>query len=958
MEKASKTSGTTPADRLRDALAEAEQLLQETAGVTTQADRAALQAQMDAARRALAGGEPPFTNCRRFLSQEQRDPVPFALRHFVMTPTYLPNDKPYTTYGLLDAIEWFRGRDFRTAGPDAPQTLARVVREFLDGPGPRCPAAVQAALAQMAQATGSDAAALAAAYDTLAAARRSLPFLADENTVALFDKAELRALWQKGQDNPLLQGPLREIQKIADASTVAQRRAAYARCFAPPDYDEINRTDCPWSRSETVVTFRAPAGTAAARLRFVLPACDNEQAGLGHLWLDDISLVGAGGNAAIENGGFETGAPLPDGWRPLRQSGQPVCRLEQRPGFCGTARQSVFLQNPTPADAGGLETAAPFALTPGRYTLLFAVKIDGILRQGLGIAVAFYDEENAVLGEYRTDFNKTSWPTAVMGYNLTMQCNALLYLATGKRDYAEKTKYELLHFMDNFAQGARHWLVVNARPEGSDAYGAVQGGRNLCAIAFAYGAVRDAGVFDPDEQARFMRLADDLLHYMMDERDRAALPMAVAQHNTSNWQTDMCIGAAMLVSVLPKLPNRRLWWDSAYAVLRGQLEQNLNPDGSWPESTRYHHAALEHFATYAQLLTRQTGENWFALPALQKMFDYSLHLQTPPYAYFGGRVSTPPFGDHKLDAGECFAVFAPFVTTVAQAAPAVAGRMAATWQRAGCPLPKFWGESLTAQLLLCPSHGEASSAALALPPNAAYPNAGLYLFRHGFGTVRENYLAVMSSPKKIGHGHLDQGSFVLYYHGVPLVMDTGIEGYFDASTSWHLCSMSHACLQFHRPQAAATDESFINLSAGSYSADHGLCDGPVCSTVLERSPTHIKIRIDQPDGCGVDTRTIRFTPETGVCEVKDEITGSDAAVTVSLPLAVRQITLSETGAVCHGYCGMGLRIEVSPAAALRVEKGRTTRFFDSDEDPAQLLFLRADTTERAITMRLTPVEEA
>ncbi|WP_374019689.1 heparinase II/III family protein [Paenibacillus thiaminolyticus] len=64
----------------------------------------------------------------------------------------------------------------------------------------------------------------------------------------------------------------------------------------------------------------------------------------------------------------------------------------------------------------------------------------------------------------------------------------------------------------------------------------------------------------------------------------------------------------------------------------------------------------------------------------------------------------------------------------------------------------------------------------------------------------------MSSPKPVAHGHLDQGSFVLYKNSVPLVMDSGIEGYFESSTPWHICSYSHACLQFATRRKAISQD--------------------------------------------------------------------------------------------------------------------------------------------------------
>ena len=49
-----------------------------------------------------------------------------------------------------------------------------------------------------------------------------------------------------------------------------------------------------------------------------------------------------------------------------------------------------------------------------------------------------------------------------------------------------------------------------------------------------------------------------------------------------------CNIPASLMMVLPDYPDRKVWLYNAEAVLRAQLSVNLNQDGSWPESIRYH----------------------------------------------------------------------------------------------------------------------------------------------------------------------------------------------------------------------------------------------------------------------------------------------------------------------------------------------------------------------------------
>ena len=190
----------------------------------------------------------------------------------------------------------------------------------------------------------------------------------------------------------------------------------------------------------------------------------------------------------------------------------------------------------------------------------------------------------------------------------------------------------MLHFLDDFCQGAHHWLRYNERPEGSDAYGGVQGGRILFTIAVAYSMIRDSGVWNKEERERFYGLVSYMLRYLADLRDRTLLTKERAQRGSSNWQTDMHIGSSAIMMAIPDFPNRKLWMYNSEAVLRAQLDYKLNADGSWPESPRYHFASLEHFSLYARLWERESGENWFIsknanMPGLIDMFRYPLYTQ-------------------------------------------------------------------------------------------------------------------------------------------------------------------------------------------------------------------------------------------------------------------------------------------------------------------------------------------
>lgn len=488
--------------------------------------------------------------------------------------------------------------------------------------------------------------------------------------------------------------------------------------------------------------------------------------------------------------------------------------------------------------------------------------------------------------------------------------------------------------------------------------------------------IRDSGVWNKEEKDRFYGLVSYMLRYLADLRDRTLLTKERAQRGSSNWQTDMHIGSAAIMMAIPDFPNRKLWMYNSEAVLRAQLDYKLNADGSWPESPRYHFASLEHFSLYARLWERESGENWFIsrnanMPGLIDMFRYPLYTQTPPYAYFNDCIATPPFGDHKIGNGTEFALYGLYCDQVAQYDRDIAQKMYATWCRAKKPVKGFWGESVTLENLMYSStlQGRANAqASLDLKSCASFPNSGIYVFRDHFGTPQENYLAVMSSLKNIGHGHKDQGAFIYYYHCIPVIMDSGIEGYFEASTPWHICSYSHAVMQFEAPPHGPIEKTagFINLSAGTYSLERGWNDGPDCSKVTQLclndtndSCESISMEIKNPKGCGVQHRTITINHLAETVTVQDTVMDFSGQVLFNLPILAKSAVQNGNEIFADGYYGVKIKITIhSNAEFVVIESGRATPMAPGANDHTDLLYLRIKATaEDGVAITIAPYKE-
>ncbi len=960
-------------ERLKALIREAGQLLEDRNSCHTRADRDALADMIARAERALKGEKVPFTRNREFFKAEEDQEICFACDRYTMAPMAFEKGKVYGHYGLKAAVEWFREQDM-SKWPMG--KLEERRQEILERSG------ALLEKAQYGDETGAyglaERRALQAQIERLSAVKsenmpesRFCEILADtvnafwdmrfsqrlqsderKKPVLLLTDKERNELPGRIDSHPFVKAQFDAIKAVADGETLWESKTAYEQIWEKRGYPELNASFRIWGDTGRVVNLIVPSETRKVRISFRLPAVENEENGLGHIWLTDIRLFAADGpEVKIPNRDFRLTDRQGEasGWQ-IQKKGKAFCRTEQDEEGNG----SLFLCNPTGNDEILIrcEDDLPISENCG-YTLFFRVKQDGKLHEGLLAVLDFLDERDNVTGHFTHTFNRKSvLPAGPKA--LSMQCSAILYELNRNPEYAQKAKYDMLTFLNDFCQGAEYWMTFNERPEGCDAYGAVQAGRIMCAVASTFSLIRGADVFSVEDEAFFYGMTDYLMQYCLDMRDRLSMSQKRAQEGSSNWQTDMCIGVCALMAVMPDYPNRKTWLYNAAAVLEAQLSVNLNDDGSWPESIRYHHAALEHFASFARIWKQETGEDWLLTTRLKEMFRYTIHTLTPAYVYFDGRTGTPPFGDHRLSGGEELGIYGVYLEWIGQTDRKLADEMYQAWMAAKWPVKALKGESVVLENLLYaePSiYRIGEEHTLALKSSGDFPDSGIYVFRNGM--QKENYLAVIAAPKPIGHGHLDTGSFLLYYHNYPVIMDSGIEGYFDASTQWHLSSYSHACLQF-----AATKEEMrslrvpaggmINLNAGNYSLDRGWLDVPRIGQVKEvsigKEYDSIRMEITHPCGRekGIHERTIRFRKETGEVVIKDRIENYEGKILFSLPMVMKSGIVKGNLVQAKGYYPLKMEIEFqSPTQEITLDKGRTTPMFPSESDTPMLLYVRA-----------------
>ncbi|MBP3361301.1 MAG: S-layer homology domain-containing protein [Clostridia bacterium] len=545
--------------------------------------------------------------------------------------------------------------------------------------------------------------------------------------------------------------------------------------------------------------FTPPSKTAYGTLEILLPNAENElganEGKVGHVWIDTVSIAVSGyDNIDIKNSGFDEGTNVPDNWEYVSYSGNPKFDWETRSNYVDAGGHSVYIENPTNADSGGIRYTEKLKLYPGvRHTLTFRHKIDEKLVEGVKFVITYYDKNDTAIGTFSGYSNKKS---SLGNQLLEAQADAIVYAVEKDPYYAEKAKKRLLFSINDFNQGAEHWMIKNSRPDGIDAYGEVQGGRIMASICAVYTLIKDSGVFTEEEYSRFISGCEYLARFLLDLRDRTEGKLSEATVG-GNWLTDQACGAGMYGLAFPDEKHSRMFFTNGMYVLNGQLDITMYEDGAWPESIRYAGAVINKFGPFARAINIACGYNWWATTKLPRIFGYLIQSSTPPYVFFNGKISEPPFGDNTLKEGSnIFASMGTYYDQVSQADVKLSEWMYKTWVMAGYPMNSYGGESLAIQNFFSPVDFNIESNNPLRLSDYQTTNTGEYIFRENYGRDNAKYFIALSNDTALGHGHYDQGSFMLYANSVPLVMDPGIENYFNATKSWYVNTQSHSALLF------------------------------------------------------------------------------------------------------------------------------------------------------------------
>lgn len=718
------------------------------------------------------------------------------------------------------------------------------------------------------------------------------------------------------------------VMKTADLYDSGELKNLY-QLISGDEIEKLNEEEYKvWSQIKSI-NFNAPESTASAYIQVSLSPEDYEGNGIGHAWLDDIEIIPSKSeNASIPNAGFEEAG---EGWT-FTEGENTSGKFDSRYAFSG--KSSLYIEN-TGAGATGYWQSDSFPFSQDSCELRFKAKYDDkFIGNGLNIVVHFLDKDGNEIGQTDSLFKNTKSNLILdTDYMSGYQMAAMAYMLTGEEEYAKRSFWYMMLYLDDHLQGVEYWLLTRNRPDGFDNYGGVQEGRNANTLASAYSVIKEADLFEGDEnlEQEFYEKVEYLLHDLLDIRDRTEMPVDEVAVGSNNWHTDMSIGAAMLgMAFYDKLDYAQQYIDNGKYIVEGQLLTSVRSDGSWPESIRYHSAILLKLPMFAKSLRYVTGEDWFSAESrvdISKMMKFLVEVQTP--ACVSGNIDTPVIGDDAFGAGNKFNVLGCYWDEVMKNNPELGQQMYETWVKAGKPVGIFGSEdNMIQNFFLNPDFADEykwnDEYALTLKSDDYAAPWGLYQLRNRYGTGEDSYLAFVANEQAIGHNHFDQLSFSLYYNSTPIVVDPGIETYFGSSKGTYTSTGSHATVQF------SNEKGFVNLGTTSYDRNF------VTSELMDQ--------VSASTDCEGATlkRTIAYA-KTGqeIYVVRDQISGAEYPTRWNLPVLAENLSVVDNSRIdIQGFNGLNMTVlllegvgsveteQIRGAGAFPLREGNTSPLVD------------------------------
>ncbi len=236
-----------------------------------------------------------------------------------------------------------------------------------------------------------------------------------------------------------------------------------------------------------------------------------------------------------------------------------------------------------------------------------------------------------------------------------------------------------------------------------------------------------------------------------------------------NFHGDLWSAAGCAAMVFPKHPESRNWVNRTLEFWENELKWWVFPDGPWLESSTYTLNSMKDYIIYCRMLSNAKIRDYFTDERMQRAMLCIVEHLGPADKRINGRTVIV-MGDGGYPNVFCYVL--GWMAGLSKHDPDFAGKMSYGWKQTGEYLtePGRFGLNFCDFLFIDPEIPEQPLPAL---KSKWYRGLGAFL-RHAHGTPDE-ILAFIKGGIIYSHFHEPEGTFQLWWNGVPICDEYGVQ---------------------------------------------------------------------------------------------------------------------------------------------------------------------------------------
>ena len=346
------------------------------------------------------------------------------------------------------------------------------------------------------------------------------------------------------------------------------------------------------------------------------------------------------------------------------------------------------------------------------------------------------------------------------------------YLATGDESYAARAKEELV---PRFAGLVEHMLGYSI---GNELNFGMSLGQWIPRDALALDFILGSGQFTAQERLALLRkmlfLAETVISEDAWPRYESGLALSMR-----NFNTHVIFGRAVLAGRAGGHPKQKQWFAAIRDQIDWVLENEIDDEGTGNEALTYQIIDLGYFLQCALIMGTGEAREFLENPRFRKVLEYWIDTLTPPDPRNRNKRMYPPLG-HTSSGSDGFAQSA-FLALAAKVyrpidsdfslrcmrAWRACGSYIMNWRDAGAHGCTVWAQPLCfidRGLLEDDREVEVADSRMCGGTGA------MLRHRHGDGKPTEGFL-MFKTGRNRGHFDGDEGSFIWYAYGTPMLID-------------------------------------------------------------------------------------------------------------------------------------------------------------------------------------------